>query len=156
MPSPTISRRAPSETSAANRRSLRTKSGRAKSAAIARPNFRIRRQSIANAIAPMKGTATWIPINVVNSIETCIHSDTLVISLHVHLKTFLLDDAGELLRLGVHEVGELLRCAVVGAGAHGDDVLLDVVAFEHRLHLKIERLEHGGGRAFGQEYREPG
>ena len=41
------------------------------------------------------------------------------ISVHVHLQAFLLDDRAELVGFGLHEIGELLRRAPVGARAHG-------------------------------------
>src|SRR5437667_357665 len=61
------------------------------------------------------------------------------------------DDAGEFLRLGLDELGELLRRAPVGAGAHGGDVFLDVVALQHRLDLLVEFVDDGPGAAFGRK-----
>src|SRR5689334_16923546 len=64
--------------------------------------------------------------------------------LHVHLQAFLLDDGREFGRLRLDEIAELLRRAVIGARAHGRDVLSDVVALQHRLDLQVEGIDDLG------------
>ena len=71
-------------------------------------------------------------------------------SLDLHLQAFLLDDGGEFPGLGIDEVGELLRRAVVGAGAHAGDVLPDVVARQHRLDLAVQLVDDGRGRLLAE------
>jgi hypothetical protein len=71
------------------------------------------------------------------------------------VQSLLVDDGRELRGLRGDEIGELLRRAVVGAGAHRGDVLPDVFTLQHEFYLLIERLHDLSRAGFGQEHAEP-
>src|SRR5260370_956388 len=77
-------------------------------------------------------------------------------SVHVHLQAFLLDDTSELHRFRLHEVGKLLRRAVIRSGAHGGDVAFGVFALQEHLDLPVEGIDDSSRRALWQENAEPG
>ena len=62
----------------------------------------------------------------------------------------------DLSRMSYVVVNVAEKRAVIGAGAHQRDLFPDVLALEHRLHLKVQRIDDLGRTRLRQHHAEPG